>query len=221
MTRDVAAQAVHERLEHAVSSMPAFDVDAGWAALASQLDGPVAPVIPLRRRHPRRVVTLAVAAAVLIGGSALAAIRHGGAGSTFSPIATLPAAGIVSGPHTHPAFSGAPPSPDSPADAGGQGPSGGSHSSQAPPPVDQPTGGGDGSSTGSSQASPTHVDSPDDTDHGTGNDGHHDDNGQGNDTGGSSGSQGDQGDQGQNTQGDRGSDGGQGGGGGQGSGNGN
>ena len=38
MTRDVAAQAVHERLEHAVSSMPAFDVDAGWAALASQLD---------------------------------------------------------------------------------------------------------------------------------------------------------------------------------------
>jgi hypothetical protein len=198
MTRDAAAQAVHERLEHAVSRMPAFDVEAGWASLAAQLEGPVAPVIPLRPRRPRRILTLAVAAAVFVGGSALAMVRHG----TETESARGPAAsgatswwsGPVTGPHAHPAFSGAPPVVEPiPATSHTHG---GGTTQQTPssPPISAGGGTSDGGS--GHHNGPTHVDSPDDTDHGTGNDGQHDDNGKGNDAqgqdpgGGSSGSQG-------------------------------
>jgi hypothetical protein len=182
MTRDVAAQAVHERLEHAASAV-SFDVEAGWASLAAELDGPNAPVIQLRRRRPRHVVALGVAAAILVGGAALAMVRNPGApGLSLQPaipIVTLPSGGVVTGPHTHPAFSGAPPAPD-------QAPSGtdqGTNSSPGDPPSTSGTGGDGSTSQGSGGTSdPTHVDSPDDIDHGTGNDGKHDDNGQGNDT---------------------------------------
>jgi hypothetical protein len=182
MTRDVAAQAVHERLEHAASAV-SFDVEAGWGTLAAELDGPIAPVIQLRRRRPRHVVALGVAAAILVGGAALAMVRNPGApGLSLQPvipIVTLPSAGLVTGPHAHPAFSGALPAPD-------QAPSGtddGSISTPSDPPSTSGTG-GDGSTSGGSTGTnePTHVDSPDDIDHGTGNDGKHDDNGQGNDT---------------------------------------
>jgi hypothetical protein len=220
MTRDAAAQAVHERLEHAVSAMPAFDVEAGWTSLAAQLEGPVAPVIPLRPRRPRRFLALAVAAAVFIGGSALAMVRHG----TASDVALGPAAapgtawssGPVTGPHTHPAFSGAPPAlePSAPTSHS----HGGGTPQVPPPPPSSPGGGTSDGGSGDHHGGPTHVDAPDDTDHGTGNDGQHDDNGQGNDTqgqdqgGGSGGGQGsgqgsgDQGSGGAQGSADRGSD---------------
>ena len=50
MTRDPAAQAVHERLENLVADMHEPDIEAGWAALVAQLEPPPAPVVPLRRR---------------------------------------------------------------------------------------------------------------------------------------------------------------------------
>ncbi len=190
MTRDAAAQAVHERLEHAAASSPAFDVEAGWAALAAQLEGPIAPVIPLRRRRPRRTVALAVAAAVFIGGSALAMVRHSGApGLSIAPVATLPTTGLVTGPHVHDPFSGPPPvdgAPTGPDGTSGGGAAGGSPS--------DPTGsgstggssqGGSGGGTGSGGSGAPNQDSPDDIDHGGGNDGQHDDNGGGNDASGS------------------------------------
>ncbi len=37
MTRDASAQAVHERFEHLVATMPEPDVEAGWSALVAQL----------------------------------------------------------------------------------------------------------------------------------------------------------------------------------------
>ena len=49
---DPAAVLVHERLEQAVSSMRAPDVEAGWAALAAQLEAPIAPVVPAAQRPP-------------------------------------------------------------------------------------------------------------------------------------------------------------------------
>lgn len=183
MTRDPAAQAVHERLEHAASAISTFDVDAGWAALAAQLEGPVAPVIPLRRRRPRRAVALAVAAAVFIGGSALAMVRHAEApGLSIAPVVILPSSGVVTGPHVHAAFSGAPPPPGSVTGPGStdRGGAGGSGSHQ---PSGSGSSGGESSqdgSGGSGGSGTPNQDSPDDIDHGSGNDGHHDDNGRGN-----------------------------------------
>ncbi len=215
MTRDAAAQAVHERLEHLVATLPEPDVEAGWAALVTQLEPPVAPVVPLRRPRPRRALVLGVAAAVLIAGSALAVVRHGrdgGRPAQTPPPATAPSH-VGSGPRTHRSFSGPPavPRPDPPPAGDGHqdgatGPSGGSASSgDHTSDTHKGTRHDDGTHT-------PHHDAADDTDHGTGNDGSHDDNGQGNDV------------QGQDTQGNgNGSGGGsgneQGSGGGQGSGN--
>jgi hypothetical protein len=192
MTRDASALAVHERLEHLVSTMPEPDVEAGWAALVAQLEPPVAPVVPLRRPRPYKAILLAVAAAILIGGSALAMVGHGEAPQLPATPGVGSPGGTV-GPHTHPAFSGAPPAqqPTPPERSGSHGGTG--HAGDSTPPSG---GSGDGSTRTSQPASPPHKDSPDDTDHGTGNDGSHDDNGQGNNT------------QGQDTQGNSGGSGG-------------
>lgn len=196
MTRDASAQAVHERLEHVVATMPEPDVEAGWAALVAQLEPPVAPVVPLHRPRPYKAIVLGVAAAILIGGSALAMVGHSESPQLPATPARVGSTGGTVGPHTHPAFSGAPPSqeptpPERSGNHGGTRPAGGSTS---------PSGGsGDGSRGTSQPSSPPHKDSPDDTDHGTGNDGGHDDNGQGNNT------------QGQDTQGNSGGDHGSGG----------
>jgi hypothetical protein len=212
MTRDVAAQAVHERLESLAATMPEPDIEAGWAALVAQLEPPVAPVVPLRPRpRPRRAIVLGVAAAIVIGGSALAMVRHGGNDGQHGvqPSAVAPG-GAILGPHNHPPFSG-PQRADhgsSPGYADGH-----HHGSTGQAAGSTPSNGGSGDSTSGSDGNggthSFHHDSPNDTDHGTGND-VHGDNGQGNNT------------QGQDTQGD-GSSGGsgsdQGSGGGQGSGN--
>ncbi len=218
MTRDVAAQAVHERLESLTATMPEPDIEAGWAALVAQLEPPVAPVVPLRRRpRPRRAIILGVAAAILIGGSALAMVRHGANDGQQAVHPPAVARGhLVQGPHTHPRFSGprwanhgrSPGSTDG-HHRGTTGPTGGSTSSND---------GSGGPTSGSSDANggthSFHHDSPNDTDHGTGND-VHGDNGHGNNTQGNNA-------QGQDTQSDGstgGSGGDQGSGGGQGSGN--
>ena len=183
MTRDAAAQAVHERLEHLVATLPEPDVEAGWATLVTQLQPPVAPVVPLRRPRPHRALVLGIAAAVLIAGSALAMVRRGGDGDR--PAQTLPAATAPShagsGPRTHQPFSGPPAVHHSDPPAAGDGhrnrtsgPSGGS-SSSGDHTTDTHTG-----TTHHDGAQPSHHDAADDTDHGTGNDGSHDDNGQGN-----------------------------------------
>ena len=217
MTRDAAAQAVHERLEHLVAAFPEADVEAGWAALVTQLEPPVAPVVPLRRPRPRRALVLGVAAAILISGGALAMVRHGHGGDQLSPThpAVTAPSHVSSGPRTHPPSSGPPTAhhrhrPDQPPT--GHGPRDGATGPSGSAPSHHTTG---NTPTGTTQHDGTHAsqhDAADDTDHGTGNDGSHDDNGQGNDT------------QGQDTQGDgNGSSGGSGNeqssGGGQGSGN--
>ena len=188
MTRDPASQAAHERLESAVASMPAFDVDAGWSALVAQLEPPMAPVIPLRRRRPRRVIALGVAAALVVGGSAFAAVRHGSAPQlSVVPPVTAPGSGLVIGPHAHPAFSGAPATPDEGTDGGASVGSGASDPVPKPADASGETAGGSGGSDGSSGSGPfggtPNQDAPDDTDNGSGNDGQHDDNGGGNDAG--------------------------------------
>jgi hypothetical protein len=194
MTRDPAAQAVHERLEGAVASMPTFDVEAGWASLAAKLEPPIAPVIPLHRKRPHRAVVLGIAAAVVIGGSALAAVRHGdAAGLSVLPRVTMPSGGLI-GPHLHPAFSGEPatgepatgePGGSAPA-PGGSGGAQAHHGGGGDTPASDPAGGPTGSGEPGGSPSPgggPNQDSPDDIDHGSGNDGEHDDNGGGNDAG--------------------------------------
>ena len=182
MTRDVAAQAVHERLEHFVTSMPEPDIEAGWAALVAQLEPPVAPVVPLRSRpRPRRALVLGVAAAILIGGSALAMVRHGGnhpdQHTPSQPGVTAPGR-VGMGPHAHPALSGplshhqGVPVGSGANPKGGTGPAGGTTSS----------GGSSSGTHGNGDSHAFHHDSPSDTDHGTGNDGTNGDNGQGNNT---------------------------------------
>ncbi len=120
---DPAAVLVHERLEQAVSSMRAPDVEAGWAALAAQLEAPIAPVVPLRTSTRGRFVAFAVAAALMVAGSAFAAVSHV-RDTRVDPIAPAvsPVHTSVTGPHAHAPFSGPPaeqrPSPhhDTPAE---------------------------------------------------------------------------------------------------------
>jgi hypothetical protein len=187
MTRDVAAQAVHERLESMVATMSEPDVETGWVALVAQLEPPVAPVVPLRRKpRPRRAIVLGVAAAIFIGGSALAMVRHGGNDGPPTPVhppSTAPGR-VGLGPHVHPSLSGPrsthtgrPPGSTGSRHQGGAGSTTGSTSSS-----DR----SGGATSGSSGAHTTHHDSPNDTDHGTGND-VHGDNGQGNNTQGQDG----------------------------------
>ena len=184
MTRDPAAQAVHERLEHLATTMSEPDLEAGWAALVAQLEPPVAPVVPLRRRpKPRRAIVLGVAAAMLIAGAAFAAVRHGGADgrpTSVGPVTTPPGR-VGMGPHTHPPLArpraASRPTPSRSRTThhdGGTSTTGGSTSSG------YRSGGASSASHHQGKTHTFHHDSSDDTDHGTGNDGTHNDNGQGN-----------------------------------------
>lgn len=171
---DPAAVLVHERLEQAVSSMRAPNVEAGWAALAAQLEAPIAPVVPLRTPSRGRFVAFAVAAALMVAGSAFAAVSHV-RDTPADPIApAVPAVHTsVTGPHAHAPFSGPPAEIRSQHhhEQGGTGDGGSS-------------GTGDGSgapSTGGTGDGTTKPgDDPNDRDQGTGNDGQHNDHGGGN-----------------------------------------
>ncbi len=173
---DPAAVLVHERLQQAVSSMRAPDVEAGWAALAAQLEAPIAPVVPLRKATRGRFVAFAVAAALMAAGSAFAAVRYVG-DSTTDPVAPAvpPVHASVTGPHAHAPFSGPPaeqrPRPQHHTD-GGTSPGGTSGTGAGGGSAPSPSGSGDGTTKPG--------DDPNDRDQGTGNDGQHNDHGGGN-----------------------------------------
>jgi hypothetical protein len=172
---DPATVLVHERLQQAVSSMRAPDVEAGWAALAAQLEAPIAPVVPLRTPSRGRFVAFAVAAALMMAGSAFAAVRHVG-DSTTDPVAPAvpPVHASVTGPHAHAPFSG-PPAEDRSQN----------HHEHGGPSHGGTSGTGDGSGgapnpSGSGDGATKPGDDPNDRDQGTGNDGQHNDHGGGN-----------------------------------------
>jgi hypothetical protein len=168
-----ALVAVHDRLTAAAAAVAVPSVEAGWAALLARIDAP-APVVPLRRPRPRRTLSIAVAAALVLAGIAYAASRGSHDGSPgVSPATTAPAfAGPFSGSHgrrgapgptarTVPPTGSDRPSGSGPSANGGAGATGGIH------------GGGGGGST-------KPGDDPHDRDQGTGNDGSHNDHGSGN-----------------------------------------
>ncbi len=174
--------ALHERLGEMAAATSTPDAEAGWVALLQKIEAP-APVVPLRRHvRRRRTVSLLVAAAVVLGGSAFAAIwSRSDHGSVPSP----PATGVASVPGGDPAVPAGgsivpgsddrrlvpPPSTKEPAEKtpGGAGPSPDAGGGTSQP---RDTSGGVGSAS---------RDDPRDRDHGTGNDGPHDDHGSGND----------------------------------------
>jgi hypothetical protein len=167
--------ALHERLVSAVAATAIPDAEAGWAALLTKIEAP-APVVPLRRHaRRRRTISLLVAASIVVAGSAFAAIwtgNHRGVETPAPPtgaLTSLPGGAVGAGSGSEDRRTVPPPSPIAPsAGPGGGGPSSadGSGSGEAGPGA-----GGDGS---------TSTDDPRDRDHGTGNDGSHDDRGSGN-----------------------------------------
>jgi hypothetical protein len=174
--------ALHERLALAAASVPLGDVEAGWASLLVKLDAP-APVVPLRR-HARgsRTTVWLVAATLVLAGAAFAAIwRSDHRAAPASPSVSTTSVDVgngseVGGPNDR---SLVPPPHRSGSvrqRPGGSAPGSGS-----------PTGSGTNDvGTGGGPSSSPATDDPHDRDHGTGNDGSHDDKGSGND--GSSGS---------------------------------
>jgi hypothetical protein len=179
MTLEPSILAVEQRLQRLASEMPAPDVDAGWAALSAKLQPPLAQVIPLRRKPFGRPIALAAAAALLVAGSAFAAVTHGSSepGHVVPP-APVELPGVAfSGVHLHAPFSGPPAVPTTTADApakdapGDTSSTGGSSDGGST----SPTGSGDGTDHTKPQ------DDPNDLDQGTGNDGQHNDHGGGND----------------------------------------
>jgi hypothetical protein len=172
-TEAAGSVALHDRLTEMAAGFAIPPVEAGWAALSVKLDAP-APVVPLRRHHRRRrTVSILVAAALVVAGSAFAAIvsswhHEAPAPRTSATVtASVPGVGLVGGPNDRrlvppPSSSGAGSQPD------GTGPSSGGGSGTTD---NGSTGGADGSAS---------TDDPRDRDHGTGNDGSHDDRGSGN-----------------------------------------
>lgn len=82
---------LHDRMKVAAAA-PAPDPAAGWAALMEKMDAP-APVVPLRRPSRARPTTmLAVAAALMLAGSAFAAVgpRVLGERQTITPPSPAP-----------------------------------------------------------------------------------------------------------------------------------
>jgi hypothetical protein len=172
MTLEPRMLAVEERLQRMANGMPSPDVDTGWAAISAQLEPTLAPVIPLRRRRLGRPIALAAAAALLVAGSALAAVMRGGVDSAANSPVVASDGSAWGGPHLHAAFSGPPIRETSAAPP----------SDSAQPVSDEshaPT--SDGSDAPQTSHEGKAQDDPLDRDQGTGNDGRHDDNGGGND----------------------------------------
>ena len=166
--------ALHERLAGVAASASGTDADAGWAALLVAMDAP-AQVVPLRRHvRRRRTVAILVAAALVFAGTAFAATLGLGRRDAPPPpagtTAVEPAAGGNSTVGTNDRRLVPPPSVQ-PAGTGGSGQG---------PSSDGGTATGDGAGT-QGGSTPTATDDPHDRDHGTGNDGSHDDKGGGND----------------------------------------
>ncbi len=176
MTLEPRLLAVHERLERMASSMTGPDIEAGWSAVAAALAPPLAQVVPLPRRSRGRVVLLVAAAALLVTGSALAAVlARGETPGHVAPASTVESSVPATGPHLHPVFGGPPASAGSTTGTPGRNGAKGSGSQRS----------GDGSGASSSQTHGQHEDGapddPNDRDQGKGNDGTHNDHGGGND----------------------------------------
>ena len=165
--------AVHDRLTGAAAAVAVPSVEAGWATLIARIDAP-APVVPLRRRRPRRTLSIPVAAALALAGIAYAGSRGSHDGSAgVSPVTTAPAlAGPSFGSHRGrsapgPTASTVPPTASHRPSGSGASAHGGAGASSGI------RGGGGGGS-----AKP--ADDPHDRDQGTGDDGSHNDHGSGN-----------------------------------------
>jgi hypothetical protein len=82
---------LHERMQGTLAAD--FDEDAGWRRVVDGMDTPATVTTIRRSRRPRSVVALAVAAALTIGGSALAAVevqvrKHAGSEGSSVPVHT-------------------------------------------------------------------------------------------------------------------------------------
>jgi translation initiation factor IF-2 len=174
-TAAAAIVGVHDRLTTAAAALSVPAAEPGWAALLAQIDAP-APVIPLHPPRVRRIVSIAVAAAIAFAGIAYAASSRGSndGAPTVSPAPSAPAA---LGPTTPGAGSNDRRSVHAPAPRAGSPSVGGPSGADSPSPHERGTstrgvdGGGGGVKPG---------DDPHDRDQGTGNDGPHNDHGSGN-----------------------------------------
>ena len=178
--------AVHDRLTELAGGMPIPDAEAGWAALVARIEAP-APV------------SLLIAAAVMVGGSAFAAVRSW---TRHDPVPSRPSQVVTDVGRTFgPSDRGLVPLPAPTAPA---------HDGRPSPRTHRGHVGSDATGPSGTGGSPS-ADDPNDRDQGTGNDGSHDDQGGGNDgpsgsgqdgQGGNQGASGDQqgGSQGQDSQ---------------------
>jgi hypothetical protein len=87
----VALADLHERMHATLGT--SFDEDAGWSRVVEGMETAATVTTIRRSRRPRSVVALAVAAALTIGGSALAAVevevrRHAGSEASTVPAHT-------------------------------------------------------------------------------------------------------------------------------------
>jgi hypothetical protein len=176
MTLEPRMLAVEERLQRLASGMPTPDVDGGWAALAAQLEPPLAQVIPLRRKSFIRPALMGVAAALLVAGSAFAAVTHGDRSAHVAPVVSTPGVAFA-GPRLHGAFAGPLTTVTGPTKHTHAGGDAGGSSATGTAPSGGSTG-SDGTGGGNDHTKPT--DDPNDRDQGTGNDGQHNDHGGGN-----------------------------------------
>jgi hypothetical protein len=161
---------LHDRMV-SLAGMPLVDPDSGWAAIEPQLDAVVVP-LAARRSARRRTVAIAIAAALVLGGSAFAASRADWFDDPVVPPSSAQEPWLGSGLGSPGAASadrmGARPGQPFDDARGGDDAQAGAGS------------GGDSEPTGGSGESDT-GDDPGDVDQGTGNDGEHDDRGGGND----------------------------------------
>jgi hypothetical protein len=176
MTLEPRMLAVEERLRRMAEQLPTPDVEAGWAALSASLEPPLAKVIPLRRRSLGRPVALA-AAALLVAGSALAAVTHRTGQAQHLAPAPSSIGYVHVGPHLHEAFAGPGTSglADRPSTKPARGSTDPSGTTTAPSGTSADGIGGTG---GAGHTKP--QDDPNDRDQGVGNDGQHNDHGVGN-----------------------------------------
>ena len=165
--------ALHERLAGIAAATAIPDPEAGWAALAEKIETP-APVVPLRRHaRRRRTVSVLVAAAILVGGSAFAAVWRSSHPATPPARSGATVTGVpAAGAHWTGASGDRRPIPPPSAAGASGGPSGGATGATAD--------GTRGSGSTTSGGGPKSTDDPLDRDHGTGNDGSHNDQGSGN-----------------------------------------
>jgi hypothetical protein len=212
---------LHERVQATLAAD--FDEDAGWRRVVEGMDTPATVTTIRRSRRPRSVVALAVAAALTIGGSALAAVevqvrKHAGSEGSSVPLHTE-GAGVTPEPIAAPALDA-----DQPGTATGTPSTDGSAVGTS---IDN-GGSGRGANPGSAFAVPgengTSGEGSDHATSGGGSGSEHGSSGDGNDEGSSSGDGDDQGSgdgSGGNDQGDDDDQGGSGSSGGSGSGGGN